>query len=70
MTQKKGKFFYYEVTSTKNDIKVFLTSKNNVGYFIGIRFVEELNFTASPDSLYLPYRNVSENVLYENKNAF
>ena len=38
MTQKKGKFFNYGVTST-NDIKVFLTLKNSVGYFIGVKFV-------------------------------
>ena len=60
MSQKKGQFFYYEVSSSSQSIKIFTTNRDNVGYYIGAKFVEVLQFTASPDSLYLPYRNVEE----------
>ena len=59
MTQKKGKFFYYEVTSNKDSIKIFTTNRDNVGYYIGAKFVDIIQFTASPDSLYLPYRDAN-----------
>lgn len=58
MTQKKGKHFYYGVTSMDHSIKIFTTNRDNVAYYIGAKFVDELQFTASPDSLYLPYRDV------------
>ncbi len=60
MTQTKGKFFYYEVTSMIDSVKIFTTNRDNVGYYVGAKFVDIMNFTASPDSLYLPFReNIS-----------
>lgn len=56
MSQTKGKFFYYEVTSMRDSVKIFTTNRDNVGYYIGAKFVDITDFMASPDSLYLPYR--------------
>ena len=57
MTQTKGQFFYFEVTSMVDSVKIFTTNRDNVGYYVGAKFVDIMSFTASPDSLYLPYRD-------------
>jgi hypothetical protein len=56
MTQTKGKFFYYEVTSKVDSVKIFTTNRDNVGYYVGAKFVDISDFTASTDSLYLTFR--------------
>jgi hypothetical protein len=44
----------------KDSVKIFTTNRDNVGYYIGAKFVDITQFSASPDSLYLPYRqNIS-----------
>jgi hypothetical protein len=67
MTQTKGKFFYYELTSMVDSVKIFTTNRDNVGYYVGAKFVDIMQFTASPDSLYLPYR---DNISIPLTNAF
>jgi len=67
MSQTKGKFFYYEVTSNKDSVKIFTTNRDKVGYYVGARFVDIAQFTASPDSLYLPFR---QNISVPLENAF
>lgn len=47
-------------------VKLFATSRDNVGYYIGASFVEMLKFTASPDSLYLPFRDMGSSAQVEN----
>lgn len=55
MTQTTGKFFFYEVSSAES-IRLFVTRKDNVGYYIGAKFVEAGDFIASTDDLYLHYQ--------------
>jgi len=40
MTQTKGKFFYYEVTSNNDSVKIFTSNRNEVGYYVGAKFVD------------------------------
>jgi len=40
MNQKKGKFFYYEVSSISQSIKIFTTNRDNTGYYIVAKFVD------------------------------
>lgn len=40
MNQKKGKFFYYNVRSMEHSVKIFTTNRDNVGYYIGAKFVD------------------------------
>jgi hypothetical protein len=56
MSQTKGKFFYYEVTSMKDSIKIFTTNRDTVGYYIGAKFVNISQFLSNPDNMYLPFR--------------
>jgi hypothetical protein len=39
MSQTKGKFFYYEVGSKYDSIKIFTTNRDSVGYYIGAKFI-------------------------------
>lgn len=39
MSQTKGKFFYYEVGSKYDSIKIFATNRDSVGYYIGAKFI-------------------------------
>lgn len=57
MTQTKGKFFYFEVTSMNDSVKIFTTNRDSVGYYVGAKFVDMAIFLAFPDTLYLPYRD-------------
>lgn len=63
MSQTKGKFFYYEVTSMKDSVKIFTTNRDTVGYYIGAKFVNMSQFISSPDDLYLPFRDNSSKKL-------
>jgi hypothetical protein len=67
MSQTKGKFFYYEVTSMKDSVKIFTTNRDNVGYYIGAKFVNISEFIASTNNLYLPFR---DNLTTPIKNTF
>lgn len=56
MSQTKGKFFYYEVKSLKDSIKIFTTNRDTVGYYIGAKFIDMSQFLSSPENFYLPFR--------------
>jgi hypothetical protein len=40
MTQTKGKFLYYEITSMSNSIKMFTTNRDDLTYYIAATFVD------------------------------